>query len=795
MIIMIITDALNIFLSFATMSNKTSETTRKWYQEKMEKAQKEVKEYADKVTCYAKEVASYGLKLKNASQQEKRLTNWAMYHSWQESLSLAVRQQTDGIFQNFYGALTYGAAVIAATHAVQMWNAVKAAHADDGVMAAVKNSAKQMMNKDALGISTCMRDVEAMKTESLPQYLEKIGKIFENIRNISFEAKKVVKKGNVYHNQVESSQNHAAEVLKCVIFAMAEFKRAMYVVCDADIYRNISVRLSHFLHHANILPLLKMFPKTFSQPSADSPWSMVFQLLGNQLVGELVATLVSEEDKKNMVASRVMKTSKVRFKTEQGEKWHEVEIPVTYTARVNLPMDEDTQIAIITVGTISKEVEEMRRLCLKATQEAEEEAMTHTTQAQAYATEVVRCASQLKDAYAKNSLKNWEMYPQWREGLSRTVKCRTDDFFQCFLHSLAHAMSASVFADVATVWVEVGRRSPWMDDQSVFSSAKELAKAMSEKAMTWANRYTQDADKGTGESLLLRERLKQLGEAFTSIQRVCNEAKIDVIFPCKISEYSSRCDLPEASSRKQIAKIYATKAAESAFLAITQFAEVMNIACSKSMYPDISCGLSCFLIDACIWRWVSGKHVDAFSDSCGSVVPQLMGKLVKTMVVALVAKKDKKALEIVMNEIDVHIIHRMYCWIQDGEDWVQLKQEGLNIGHYIEDTSYLMKDSDAYAICGSIHYLTRVIAMAKHAAFVSEAKKTMDDVIRSMACITSLGDPHLSAKLEKVTERWLEIVKRLAAGISGERYYPIIRLEATVLYKLHERAQEAKNEK
>jgi hypothetical protein len=782
------------------MSNKTFEVTRKLCQESMEKAQKEVKEYAGKVTCYAKEVARYGLKLKNAYQQENRLTDWAMYHSWQESLSLVVRQRTDGIFQSFYGALTYGAAVIAATHAVQMWDAVKVANAaaavDAEFIASVKNSAKQMMNKDALGIRTCMRDVETMTTESLPEYLQKIGKIFEMIQKISFAAKKAVKKRSVYNDEVESSQNHAAEVLKCVIFAMAEFKRAMYVVCDTNIYRNISVQLSFFLHHADILPLITMFAKALSQPSADSQCSNVFQFLGNQLVGELVATLVSEEDKKNMVASRVMKTSKVRFKTEQGERWQEVEIPATYTARVNLPMDEHTQIAIITVDTVSKEVEEMRRLCLKATQEAKEQAMTHATQAEAYATEVARCASQLKGAYAKNSLlKNWETYPQWREGLSRTIKCRTDDLFRCFLHSLAHAMSASAFADVATVWVEVGRRSPWMDDQFVSSSAKKLAKSMSEKAMTWANHYAQDADKGTVESLLFRERLKQLGEAFTSIQRVFNEAKIDVIFPFKISEYYSRCDLPEASSHKQIAKTHATKAAESAFLAITQFAEVMNTACTKSMYSDISCCLSCFLVDACIWRWVSGKHVDAFSDSCGSVVPQLMGKLVKTMVVALVSKKDKKALEIVMNEIDVHIIHRMYCWIQDGEDWVQLKQADLNIGHYIEDTSYLIKDSDAYAICGSIHYLTRVIAMAKHAAFVSEAKKTMDDIIRSMACITSLGDPSLSAKLEEVTGIWLEIVKHLAAGISGERYYPIIRLEAMVLYKLNERLQKAKNEK
>jgi hypothetical protein len=788
---MITTNVLNIFQSFATMSDKTFEATRKLCRGSTEKAQKEVKEYADKVTCYAKEVARYGLKLKNDYQQEKRLTNWAMYHLWQESLSLVARQQTDGIFQSFYGALTYGAAVIAATHAIQMWDAIKVANADDGFITSVKNLAKQMMNKDALGIRTCMRDVEATTTESLPQYLEKIGKIFEKMKEISFEAKKAVKTGNVYNDEVQFSQNHAAEVLKCVIFAMAEFKRAMYVVCDTNIYRDLSVRLSHFLHHANILPLLKMFAKTFSQPSVDAQWSIVFQLLGNQLVGELVATLVSEEDKKNRVASRVMKTSKVRFKTEQGERWHEVVIPVAYTVRVNLPMDEHTQTAIITVDTVSKKVEEMRRLCLKATQEAKEQAMTHAAQVEAYTTEVGGCASQLKDAYAKNSLKNWEMYPQWREGLSRTDKCRTDALFRCFLHSLAHALSASAFADVATVWVEVGRRPPWMDDHQFVS----LAKSMSEKAMTWANHHAQDVDKGTVESLLFRERLKQLGEAFTSIQRVFNEAKIDVIFPFKISEYYSRCDLPEASSHKQMAKTYATKAAESAFFAITQFVEVMNIACTKSMYSDISCCLSCFLVDACIWRWVSGKHVDAFSDSCGSVVPQLMGKLVKTMVAALVLKKDKKTLEIVMNEIDVHIIHRMYCWIQDGEDWVQLKQADLNIGHYIEDTSYLMKDSDAYAICGSIHYLTRVIAMAKHAAFVSEAKKTMDDVIRSMACITSLGDPNLSAKLEKVTGIWLEIVKQLAAGISGERYYPIIRLEATVLYKLNERSQEAKNEK
>jgi hypothetical protein len=266
-----------------------------------------------------------------------------------------------------------------------------------------------------------------------------------------------------------------------------------------------------------------------------------------------------------------------------------------------------------------------------------------------------------------------------------------------------------------------------------------------------------------------------------------NQAKIEVVLPFKIAEYYTHRDLPGAGSHKQKAKEYATKAIESVFLhAITKFAEVMSTTCNKNMYCDICCRLSCFLVDACMWRWMSGKYADVFSDSRGAIVPQLMGKLVKT----LILKKDKKNLEIVINEIDVHIIHRMDCWIQNGEDWLQLKQQDLDIKHYVEDTSYPMKDSDAYAICGFIHYLARVIVMGKYAAFVSEAKEAMDDVIKVIKSTgISLGDQPLSTKVEGVTKRWSEIIHSLATGTSGERYYPIIRLEAAVLYKLNEQLQ------
>jgi hypothetical protein len=266
------------------MSTKKIENeTRKSCLEVMRKAEQEAKAGKDVAENDAKEVAQYCAKLEDIFSSSNPLTDWStMYCQWWDNLPFLAKWRTYNLFWYLLHCLNQTAYTIACFSAATKGYEVGRF---SNVMAPIWRDVQDTTRKDLLA--------------DFYKYLEEIGKVFGMIEKMGMNLKITPSKAQYLYPEWpeavrprEATKDHAATALESIIFALSEFKKVMYIACNYRMRYYISHHLICFLNTADILCFVRKFSKT-SFPA--SQLSVVFKL-----VGELAATLVSEEEKETM---------------------------------------------------------------------------------------------------------------------------------------------------------------------------------------------------------------------------------------------------------------------------------------------------------------------------------------------------------------------------------------------------------------------------------------------------------------------------------------------------------------
>jgi hypothetical protein len=435
------------------------------------------------------------------------------------------------------------------------------------------------------------------------------------------------------------------------------------------------------------------------------------------------------------VNGAMMKTTvRVRFETEKVWGGWTVRVPTQYLALANLHhVDKAASIVKVTVKM------EMRRECLEKMKWAEHEAENYVSLANYSTQAVTSCVSQLRSIHQENQQ---QLMEEQIDELSRAVD-----------YTLAYATATFAFAYTVKVWARIMRISYWMDHEIV-SSAIRGAESMCKEAVIQGG-YAQNVGNIPKCSLMehLMEQLQRRGKVFASIQSIFENVKAGVTSSSEMKDFQRT--LPtQAATYKQTAKAHAIQAVEATLYALTQFQEVMDVTCNKSVHFHISCQLNIFLINASIWKLASGNFVKNDANSRLSVIPRLVSGLVKTL--SPCVSENDKTTDKVIDQITLDVIcHFVYfCSLSDHNgDRSKLLGELSTLLYNSPDD--LTKDADADVVCKSVCSLVQAIAIAKNTFFVVEARKAMDEIIERIAeYVEPLRNKTLSGKVAGLMEKW-----------------------------------------